>query len=88
MTDLSRFDGHTEGPWSLGVSVSDSEVNAEITVNCKCDVMTMTDIDLAEHAPALLARVKELEAFLSVLNRGVPPNIQAVDNLLNKEWLK
>lgn len=77
MTDLSRFEEHTTAPWSVEVDY----------MNGDGDIANDADLALIDAAPKLLARVKELEEFLSVLSRGVPSNVQAVENLLNKEWL-
>lgn len=82
MTDLSRFDGHTGGPWDV---VAEEGFRAEIWVNHLCEANKI-DLALMSAAPALLARVKELEEALSDLLKD-PTRDTEIQNILEKEWL-
>lgn len=64
MTDLSRFNGHTDGPWK-DVWPAYSH-DAEILVKSAIGetVANNADYELMSAAPALLARVRELEEFI------------------------
>ena len=56
MTDMSKFEGHTEGHWNVIAFNASTIILREI--------VTPKNILLIEAAPKLLQRVKELEEFI------------------------
>lgn len=84
---LSKFDGHTPGPW---------EIHHDYVFNSSCSRWAIADrilprnIELIAAAPALLARVRELEGALDVLRQCFPEGSggrEKIGELLEKEWL-
>lgn len=87
MTDLSKFDGHTQGQWHIGSAFCDYEgFDANVLVNDDGDDASEVDLELMAAAPALLARVRELEALLDSIHDG-DSRRGSIDRMLNKEWL-
>ncbi len=81
MTNLSKFDGHTPGVWSVQI----------LEVNDDGDSATTVDLNLLNAAPNLLARVKELESMLDNISKhstcDAPILRYEIDKLLEREWL-
>lgn len=103
MTDLSRFDGHSEGPWQRSNSKCRTPIDngekhiAMVNYNNNGHEMSScigaeheANVELIAYAPALLARVKELERVLCIVAenaRSYPGMQRAIKELLNEEWL-
>lgn len=87
MTDLSKFDGHTPGPWEIYWDSVRGPLYPRFTL---AEKITPRDRELIAAAPALLARVRELEEALGVLKQCFPDGSggrEKLTELLNKEWL-
>lgn len=86
MTDLSKFDGHTDGLWAdiWPIQLNDSEIMIKSAVGET--FANNADYELMSAAPALLARVKELEEALSDLLND-PTRDTEIQNILEKDWL-
>ena len=105
MTDLSRFDGHSEGPWQRSNSGCKTPIDngekhiAMINYNNNGHEMSScigteheANVELIVAAPALLARVKELEEALEkvadeAMDCDSPQFLYIAERVLNKDWL-
>ena len=77
MTDYSKYEGHTPGPWisnfaSVRIGVAEGTIaklhsGSDAGSGCMPQAMFNANKALIADAPALLARVKELEAELGCL---------------------
>lgn len=86
MTDLSMFDGYTNCcKWHVYAD------RGGVLYVSECDKeATNIDLRLINHAPALLARVKELEDLVFRLVQHLPVGCAAWSvslEILEKEWL-
>ena len=89
MIDTDKYEGHTEGPWSIkiglvnGYSVKDANGDHVCTIP---DLTGMSNKHIIADAPLFLAEVKDLKRQLSCMIKSYDSTIDAVREFIETDY--